>query len=796
MLPGLAPAAFFGAGGISLYQIQRSLRFNHVDNSFLNRTPGVTGERRAFTFSTWIKRSALGNDTGTSHYVYEAYIDSSNYTIIYFHNTALDTFSVIHLTGGTTIMQKRTAAVLRDPSAWCHLVVAVDSRPATPTCDIYANGVLATSFLVNLVPAQNTLYHPNTAGTPNYIGVHGGAGTSISGYLAETHLIDGQALPATDFGQFDTVTGEWVPKPYTGAYGTNGFYLKYSDNSTTAALGTDYSGNGNNLTTTGFSVAAGLGNDSLVDSPTNYGTDTGVGGEVRGNYCTLNPLDAHALANLLLRNGGLEATAANTASWSSVRGTMPLITGGKWYWEVTPTIGAGSGVMVGIMAMSVNLAGLTSNYYFAQSTDGFAYNCADGLKYNNATSAAYGATVASGDVIGIAFDAAPIGAGTLTFYKNGVSQGVAFSSLGSIAYDFMPAVSVYQAPTTGAKADINFGQRPFAFTPPAGYKALCTQNIAAPPVIRGDDAFLARGRVGTGANYVVSGMRFLPNIVWAKDRNATNTHLLNDSLRGTGNSLTPNNASASVPGTDFVQSFNANGYNGGALGVINTSANALIDWMWKEGVPNGMDIIGYVGDATNRQISHNLGSAPLFMIFKSSSAATSWIIYHGKHSPTKYTTLDTPAAVATSATMFNNSSSNSSTFWLGTDAAVNANLQTFIAYVFANKPGFSHFWSYVGNGNANGPFVPCGFKPEFVMIKNEATVDGWWMMDGSRSIINPVVLRMTAEAADVEATIGGLDFLANGFKIRGTDAAINGSGQTMVYAAFAKSPFKYARARP
>jgi len=313
--------------------------------------------------------------------------------------------------------------------------------------------------------------------------------------------------------------------------------------------------------------------------------------------------------------------------------------------------------------------------------------------------------------------------------------------------------------------------------------------------MRGDDAFLARGRVGTAANYVVSGMRFSPAVVWAKDRNATNTHLLNDAVRGAGHSLTPNNANASVPAQAFVTAFNADGYNGGTLGVTNTAANALIDWMWKEGVPNGMDIVTYTGNATNRQIAHGLGATPLFFIIKATNAVTSWIIYHGKHSPAKYTTLDTAIAVTTSATMFNNSSANNSTFWVGTDAATNANGVDFVAYMFARKPGFSHFWSYVGNGNANGPFVHCGFKPEFVMIKNEATVDGWWMMDGSRSANNPVVLRLTAEAADVEATIGGLDFLANGFKIRGTDAAINGSGQTMVYAAFAKSPFKYARAR-
>ena len=197
----------------------------------------------------------------------------------------------------------------------------------------------------------------------------------------------------------------------------------------------------------------GAGNDSLVDTPTSIpATDTGVGGEIRGNYATLNPLQKNT--NLTISNGNLDAVG--TGSNQSTYGTIGVASG-KWYWEVT----ANGGMDIGI----ANASGITLTTYVGSTASSYAYD-SNGQKYTNGSGSAYGASFTTNDVIGVAFDA---DAGTLTFYKNGISQGQAFSSLTSGPY--FPGFS-----TATASYSANFGQRAFAH-PVSGFKALCDTNI-------------------------------------------------------------------------------------------------------------------------------------------------------------------------------------------------------------------------------------------------------------------------------------------------------------------------------
>jgi hypothetical protein len=260
------------------------------------------------------------------------------------------------------------------------------------------------------------------------------------------HFVDGQNLDASSFGAADT-NGIWQPKAYTGTYGTNGFHLDFADNSTAAALGYDAAGS-NDWTVNNLSVTAGADNDSLVDSPTNYGTDT-------GNYCTWNPLYIGAAG---LSNGNLDASLSSSGAYNAF-GTISVTTG-KWYWEVTLTSGASTSYL-GIMDSTISSA--TDNSWSSESR---AYRDS-GEKYDGSL-ASYGASYTTGDTIGVALD---LDVGTLVFYKNGVSQGTAFSS-GLISKEWKPFVyaSTLVAYTT------NFGQRPFAY-PVSGYTALCTQNL-------------------------------------------------------------------------------------------------------------------------------------------------------------------------------------------------------------------------------------------------------------------------------------------------------------------------------
>jgi hypothetical protein len=275
--------------------------------------------------------------------------------------------------------------------------------------------------------------------------------------MTEVNFIDGQALTPSSFGETNAQTGVWQPKAYSGSYGTNGFYLNFSDNSNTTAatLGKDYSGNGNNWTPNNFSVTAGAGNDSLVDSPTSYGTDTGVGGTVRGNYATLNPLALKSAVTLT--NGNLDGYSVG--STDICYATIGM-SSGKWYWEVTCISGA---YMIGI---SKDVTPITD----WQTTNGLAYYGSNGQKYTNSAGAAYGATFTTGDVIGLALD---MDAGTLVFYKNGTSQGTAFTGITGTYFASL------QNPGANGTMSFNFGQRAFAYTAPSGFKALCTQNLPA-----------------------------------------------------------------------------------------------------------------------------------------------------------------------------------------------------------------------------------------------------------------------------------------------------------------------------
>jgi hypothetical protein len=286
----------------SLYQVSRSLRFNTPDSAYANRTFSTPTTQGTFTFAMWVKRSALS----TAQSLFGV---STN------HRFGFTTGDALNLTfGGTSALT--TTAVFRDMSAWYHIVWTQSGTSHT----VYVNGTsqgtaTATSSVFNTAVAHQV----GASNTANY----------FNGYLAEVHFIDGQALTPSSFIETNATTGQLVPKAYTGTYGTNGFRLNFSNNSaaTAATLGADSSGNGNNWTPNNLSVTAGAGNDSLTDTPTSYGTNTGVGGEVRGNYATLNPLDSNPTG---LTNGNLDAASAN-AYPTIIPGS------GQWYYEVNGT---------------------------------------------------------------------------------------------------------------------------------------------------------------------------------------------------------------------------------------------------------------------------------------------------------------------------------------------------------------------------------------------------------------------------------------------------------------------------
>jgi hypothetical protein len=775
-------------GSLGGYQISRSLRFNSADSAYLNRTPASAGNKQTWTLSVWVKRAGLSAFMP----IYSAGPVSPRAYILLNASDKLDFRSVD--SSNTEVIRLTTTQVFRDPSAWYHIVVAQDTTQATSSnrVKIYVNGTQITAFDTATYPTQNiSNLAINDALEQNYGRyVNSPSDGYLSAYLTDTNFIDGSQLTPSSFGETNAQTGVWQPKAYSGSYGTNGFYLNFSDNSNTTAatLGKDYSGNGNNWTPNNFSVTAGEGNDSLVDSPTAYGTDTGVGGTVRGNYCTLNPLDTN-LTNITLSNGNLTCTQSTDAV---TRGTFG-ITSGKWYWEAT------LGNTKAVLGVATSAASL--NNYLGSDAFGWSYYSLTGQKINNGSFTTYGATFTTGDVIGIAFDA---DAGTLVFYKNNTSQGTAFSGLTNGPY--LPAQG-----TSASLQYFNFGQRPFAYTAPSGFKALCTQNLPTPTI--GATTATQAGKffapvlyTGTGANLAVT-VGFQPDFIWTKSRSATDNQLEVDALRGIGSILIVNSTSAESAYGAFV-SFDTNGFTKAAAESI--SGRTYVAWNWKANgsgstntagsitstasanTTSGFSVVTFTGNSTaGATIGHGLGVAPAMVIMKNRVGPDSWQVYHKSLPSAAYRMqLNNTAAADVENTVWNSTAPTSTVFSVGTNVGNSAQ----VAYCFAPVDGYSAFGSYVGNGSASGPFVYTGFRPAFLLIRSTG-VESWFLFDTARGTYNDNMPFLQANTNGPEYAFDTPEIMSNGFKLSTNNSSVNGSGNTMIYAAFAETPFKYSLAR-
>lgn len=430
------------------YTISKSLRFRSSASAYLSRTPGTSGNKQKWTFSAWIKRGVIGSPVGGLFGTIGA--SNTGIQLAFGLNSVPDSLS--YTING--VANTSTTAVFRDPSAWYHIVFAFDSTQANAANRLigYVNNVSYT-FSSNIV-VQNNNYDINNT-VAHYIGTQGTTTNPFDGYMTDINFIDGQQLTPSSFGETDSLTSVWKPKQFSGTYGTNGFYLKFTDVATTsgsnAGLGKDFSGNGNYWNTNNISVTSGATYDSMKDVPTLTDTNT-------ANYAVLN-----AIANPATQsNGNLTLTGGDKFSVSTVG-----MTSGKWYAEMTVTT-VGFESSVGLSTQPF----VSGNPYVGGNSTSWGYYASNGNKYTNSSGSAYGSSYTSGDVIGIAFDA---DTGTLTFYKNNTSQGTAFTGLTSGPYYF---AMEGRTSTSANDVSINFGQRPFAYTPPTGFKALNTYNLA------------------------------------------------------------------------------------------------------------------------------------------------------------------------------------------------------------------------------------------------------------------------------------------------------------------------------
>jgi hypothetical protein len=789
-----------GASGAADFEVERSLRFNDDDTAYLSRTPSSAGNRKTYTISAWVK---IGN-LGTTRPIFNRYTGNSDAGFLGLYVNSDD---FIYFTGWSTVYLKSNR-LYRDSSAWSHIVLAVDTTQSTSTdrIKLYFNGELQSTATYN-APSQDADLVINEAvehRIGNYHNVY------FDGYMAEVNFIDGSQLTPSYFGETDVLTGQWNPKKYTGSYGTNGFYLNFSDNSGTTAttLGKDSSGNGNNFTPNNFSVSAGAGNDSLEDTPTN-------------NFPTLNPLynpvnTTFGEGNLLMRGGDNFAAS-----------TFLLPKSGKWYVEFSKY---GNGALQSISVTRANTA-MTNYAGYLGLADNVEY-VSNGELGNRSRGSTSDATAWTSDADIVVAAAVDMDNGAVYFarantWQNSGDPTSGSSKTGAIATDLLTdnngdhviAVHGYNGNNSyGMYA--NFGQQPLTYTPPTGYKVLSSANLPDPTILLPNKYFDTFLYTATGNAMSFSGLNFQPDWIWQKSRNSTgssNVHYTMDAVRGGDKGLVINSNNAEFSGADIT--FTSNGYDMGAStgGQGNGASNTYVSWNWNAGgstVTNndgsissqvranttaGFSIVGYTGTGSAATIGHGLGVAPKWLVVKLRSGSQDWFVNNGMilNDLGKYYKLNSSGSSNVSDTnVFPNTAPTSTVFSVGTDSAVNASGSTYVAYVFSEVEGYSKFVAYTGNGSTDGTFVYTGFAPAF-MIQRKETDTNWHMMDSTRDPLNPNTLGIDPNLSSAEADDSNLaiDFLSNGFKLRTSHSTANGSGTKYILLAFAESPFKNSRAR-
>ena len=782
-------------------EIERSLRF---ESAYLNRSPsGVEGNRRTFTLSVWIKRSDIGE-----HYILDAFQDDSNRTRIGIE--AGNGMQVTNRVSGSTT-QLSSSQKLRDCNGWYHLVVAIDTTQATSSNRIkyYVNGVLDTN-VTGTYPSQNDVTFVNHSGDNHTIGVgqdSGGLEQYFEGYMAEMHLIDGLQLDASYFGYTDDQTGTWRPKRYTyGNYGTHGFHLDFSDNSSAASLGIDKSPNGNDYTAQSLSVSAGTDSDSFIDTPTN-------------NFPILSKLygpvnTTFGEGNLLMRGGDNFAAS-----------TFLLPKSGKWYAEF---VKYNNGAAQSISVTRANTA--QTNYAgYLGLADNVEYvsNGEVGNRTRGSNSDAPAWTDEAGVVVAVAVD---MDNGAVYFAKNNtyINSGVPTSGsakTGAIATDLLTdnggdhliAVHGYNANNSyGMYA--NFGQRPFTYTPPAGYKSLCAKNIPpnVPSVIRPKRHFDTLVYTGDNTtNNQITGLEFKPDFVWLKRRDSSVSHGLFDTVRGARKLLYSDLTNVENQ-YGSLHTFNSDGFRLTTGSDGNASGGSYVAWCWKAGgaaVSNsdgtitssvsanteaGFSIVSFTGNATSgATVGHGLNSKPKWFIIKERGNTNDWVVYHeslgSSSGNTNVQFLNLTNDIGGGfAGGYNNTAPTSSVFSLGNSTETNRSGGSFIAYCWAEIPGFSKFGSYIGNGSSDGRFVYIGFRPAWLLVKRTDSAENWVLKDSVRSTYNPVFSNLNTNTTNAEfgsaGDVNSFDFVSNGFKIRGSNSAVNASNGTFIYMAFAEQP--------
>tara|TARA_R100000655_G_scaffold13844_1_gene31257 strand:- start:1 stop:1710 length:1710 start_codon:yes stop_codon:yes gene_type:complete len=565
-----------------------------------------------------------------------------------------------------------------------------------------------------------------------------------------------------------------------------------------------------------------------------------------GNFATLlNGLLYQVGANTTYSLGNTKYQSSTAGTYSQQASTLAP-SSGKWYAEMyVNTVG---NLNFLCLVGDVGVSDTTNNYAYPNRTSngGMGYAHSGLVRFNGSDTSSGYSTYTDGDIIQIAFD---IDNTKVWFGKNNTWQNSGDPANGTNASYTTWTTTYSSLPTnwhvagnignTGANT-FNFGQDDtfggvvtaegnadgngkgvFKYAPPTGFLAMCSSNLSVSDDIdpaQTDDDYPGKNfgvvtYTGNGSTQSITGLGFQPDLVWLKSRSNTKANALFDSNRGVTKYFSSDSTGAETTDTSTLTAFGSDGFSlasPAANNLVNGNGFTYVGWAWRANAGTtasnsdgastttvqantkaGFSIIETPNYSSNSTFGHGLSSAPEFFTVKL-TGGSQWATYHkGLTSAGYYVALNSSNAQA-SGSFFNSTAPTSSVFSLGASFGGSG---AGICYAWHSVEGYSKFGTYVGNANADGPFIYTGFRPSMLFLKNATASNGWFTFDKLRDGFNDQNDTLSWQDTTVEDNTYKIDILSNGFKIRGSNNAHNQSGQTFIYGAWADVPFKYNNAR-